>query len=123
MSECNMLGSRTGCSNPALSSASTSRIRSTMRSRPGSSRATWAPDGSSACRCSPTYRSLNLHELMQRVLAGPTSAAGDSSEEHRRIVEAYESGDLPAARAAIVANVETGRQLAFEMIEALGGML
>jgi DNA-binding GntR family transcriptional regulator len=72
---------------------------------------------------SQTYRSLNLHELTERVLAGPTRAAGNSSEEHRRIVEAYERGDLPAARSAIAANVETGKQLALEMIEKLGGML
>jgi DNA-binding GntR family transcriptional regulator len=72
---------------------------------------------------SHTYRSLSLHELMERVLAGPTRAAGNSSEEHRRIVEAYEAGDLPAARAAIVANVETGKRLAIEVIEASGGVL
>jgi DNA-binding GntR family transcriptional regulator len=70
-----------------------------------------------------TYRSLSLHELMERVLAGPTRAAGNSSEEHRRIVKAYEVDDLPAARAAIIANVETGKQLALEMIEASGGAL
>jgi DNA-binding GntR family transcriptional regulator len=72
---------------------------------------------------SHTYRALSLHELMERVLAGPTRAAGNSSEEHRRIVEAYEAGDLPAARAAIIANVETGKQLAIEVIEASGGVL
>jgi DNA-binding GntR family transcriptional regulator len=70
-----------------------------------------------------TYRSLSLHELMERVLAGPTRAAGNSSEEHRRIVEAYETGDLRAARAAITANVETGKRLAIEVIEASGGVL
>jgi benzoate/toluate 1,2-dioxygenase reductase subunit len=72
---------------------------------------------------SRTYRSLNLHELTERVIAGPTRAAGNSSEEHRRIVEAYERGDLPGARAAIIANVETGKQLALEAIEALGGVI
>jgi DNA-binding GntR family transcriptional regulator len=72
---------------------------------------------------SHTYRSLSLHELMERVLAGPTRAAGNSSEEHRRIVEAYEAGDLAEARTAIVANVETGKQLAIEVIEASGGVL
>ena len=69
------------------------------------------------------YRSLSLHELMERVLAGPSREAGNSSEEHRRIVEAYEAGDLPAARAAIIANVETGKQLALEMIESSGGFI
>jgi DNA-binding GntR family transcriptional regulator len=69
------------------------------------------------------YRALSLHELLERALAGPSTAAGDSSEEHRRIVEAYEAGDVPAARAAIVANVETGKRLALEMIERSGGAL
>jgi DNA-binding GntR family transcriptional regulator len=72
---------------------------------------------------SHTYRSLSLHELMERALAGPTQAAGNSSEEHRRIGDAYEAGDLPAARAAIIANVETGKQLALEVIETSGGVL
>jgi benzoate/toluate 1,2-dioxygenase reductase subunit len=72
---------------------------------------------------SHTYRSLNLHELTERVIAGPTQAAGNSSEEHRRIVDAYERGDLAAARAAIIANIETGKRLALEVIEALGGVI
>ena len=72
---------------------------------------------------SRAYRSLSLHELMERVLAGPTKEAGNSSQEHRRIVEAYAAADLPAARAAIIANVETGKQLARATIESVGGML
>jgi DNA-binding GntR family transcriptional regulator len=70
-----------------------------------------------------TYRSLNVHQLMERVLAGPATAAGDSSAQHQRIVEAYEAGDLEAARAAIVANVETGKRLVLEAIEEAGGVL
>jgi DNA-binding GntR family transcriptional regulator len=69
------------------------------------------------------YRALSLHELMERALAGPSKEAGNSSEEHRRIVEAYDAGDLPAARAAIIANVETGKRLTLEMIESSGGVL
>lgn len=73
---------------------------------------------------SETYRSLNLHELMERILfSGPTRAAGNSSDEHRAIVAAYTRGDLLAARAAISANVETGRRIAVELIEASGGEL
>jgi DNA-binding GntR family transcriptional regulator len=72
---------------------------------------------------SHTYRSLNLHELSERVIAGPTQAAGNSSEEHRRIVDAFERGDLAAARAAIIANIETGKRLALKVIEALGGVI
>jgi DNA-binding GntR family transcriptional regulator len=72
---------------------------------------------------SHAYRALSLHELLERALAGPSREAGDSSEEHRRIVEAYEAGDVSAARTAIVANVETGKRLALEMIERSGGAL
>ncbi len=70
------------------------------------------------------YRSLSLHELMERVLfAGPTRTAGNSTEEHTAIVAAYEAGDLDAARMAIIANVETGQQIAVATIEACGGVL
>jgi DNA-binding GntR family transcriptional regulator len=73
---------------------------------------------------SEAYRSLNLHELVERILfSGPTRGAGDSSDEHKAIVSAYEAGDLEAARAAITANVETGRRIAITMIEASGGEL
>lgn len=73
---------------------------------------------------SETYRSLNLHELVERILfSGPTRAAGNSSDEHKAIVTAYERSDLHAARAAITANVETGRRIAAAMAEASGGEL
>jgi DNA-binding GntR family transcriptional regulator len=73
---------------------------------------------------SEAYRSLSLHELMERVLfSRPTRTAGNSSDEHRAIVSAYEAGDLQAARAAIAANIETGRLIAVTVIEAAGGAL
>lgn len=72
---------------------------------------------------SATYRSLCVHQLMERALAGDAIAAGDSTAEHRRIVAAYEAGDLAAAREAIIANVETGKQLALGAIEEAGGVL
>jgi DNA-binding GntR family transcriptional regulator len=73
---------------------------------------------------SETYRTLSLHELMERVLfSAPTRTAGDSTEEHEAIVAAYEAGDLDAARAAIRANVETGLWIAVTVIEASGGAL
>ena len=73
---------------------------------------------------SETYRALNLHELMERIMfSGPTRAAGNSSDEHKTIFSAYARGDLDAARAAITANVNTGRRIAVAMIEAAGGAL
>ena len=71
-----------------------------------------------------TDQLAGLRELMERVLfSGPTRTAGDSTEEHRAIVAAYEAGDLAAARAAIMANIETGLQIAVTVIEASGGAL
>lgn len=73
---------------------------------------------------SDTYRTLSLHELMERVLfSGPTRTAGNSSEEHKAIVAAYEAGDLDAARTAIVANIDTGLRIAVTVIESSGGAL
>jgi DNA-binding GntR family transcriptional regulator len=73
---------------------------------------------------SESYRTLSLHELMERVLfSGPTRTAGDSTEEHRAIVAAYEAADLEAARAAIRSNVETGLEIAVAVIEVSGGAL
>ena len=72
---------------------------------------------------SQTYRSLSLHQLMERALAGPTTEAGNSNDEHHAIVRAYEAGDVIAARAAIVANVETGKRLALAVIDASGGVI
>jgi DNA-binding GntR family transcriptional regulator len=73
---------------------------------------------------SDAYRGLSLHELMERVLfSGPTRTAGKSSEEHQAIVAAYEAGDLEEARAAIVANIETGLRIAVAMIDDSGGAL
>jgi len=72
---------------------------------------------------SRSYRSLSLHQLMERALAGPSTSAGNSSEDHNRIVEAYEAGDLAAARAAILANVATGKRLALELLAVSGGVL
>jgi DNA-binding GntR family transcriptional regulator len=73
---------------------------------------------------SDAYRSLSLHELMERVLfSGPTRTAGNSSEEHKAIVTAYEAADMDAACAAIVENIETGQRIAVAIIEASGGAL
>lgn len=73
---------------------------------------------------SETYRSLNVHRFMERVLlAIPFTRAGGSSAEHVRIVEAFEAGDCAGARAALRANAETGKRLALEAIEAAGGVL
>jgi DNA-binding GntR family transcriptional regulator len=73
---------------------------------------------------SEMYRRLCIFQLQERALLGlGVSAAGDSSGEHRAIVHAYERDDLEAARAALRANVETGRRISRTAIERAGGVL
>jgi DNA-binding GntR family transcriptional regulator len=73
---------------------------------------------------SEMYRRLNAHRLMERAyLSLEVSAAGDSSAEHTEIVEAIEAGDADRARTAVRVNAETGKRLATEAIEAVGGVL
>ena len=73
---------------------------------------------------SDMYRRLCVHQLMERtILVLGVSAAGDSTPEHTRIVEAFEAGDLEAARAALRANADTGKSIAREAIERAGGIL
>jgi DNA-binding GntR family transcriptional regulator len=73
---------------------------------------------------SEMYRRLCVFPLQERaLLVLGESAAGDSDLEHRRIVAAFEAGDLAAARAALSANVETGRRISRAAIERAGGVL
>jgi DNA-binding GntR family transcriptional regulator len=73
---------------------------------------------------SEMHRRLCVFRLQERALVVlGVSAAGDSDAEHRAIVSAYERGDLAAARSALRANVETGREIARAAIERAGGVL
>jgi DNA-binding GntR family transcriptional regulator len=73
---------------------------------------------------SEMYRRLSSHRLMERAyLSLDVWAAGDSSAEHTEIVEALAAGEAGRARAAVRANIETGKRLATEAIELAGGVL
>lgn len=73
---------------------------------------------------SDMYRRLCVFPLQERaLLVLGISAAGESSNEHRAIVAAYESRDLEAARRALRANVETGKEISRMAIERAGGVL
>jgi DNA-binding GntR family transcriptional regulator len=73
---------------------------------------------------SEMYRRLCVHQLMERtILVLGVSAAGGSSHEHAEIVAAYEAADLERLRAALRANVATGKQIAQLAIERTGGKL
>src|SRR5574337_1738721 len=63
------------------------------------------------------YRELSVNLLMQVIRAGTVEGHANLVTEHRRIVEAFEAGDLEAARRAISEHIETGRRIALDMIE------
>jgi DNA-binding GntR family transcriptional regulator len=69
------------------------------------------------------YRELSVNLMMQVIRGGRLEDHGSLVTEHRRIVEAFESGDLDAARAAIREHVETGKRIALDAIERAGGVL
>jgi DNA-binding GntR family transcriptional regulator len=73
---------------------------------------------------SDMYRRLCVFPLQERaLLVLGISAAGESSSEHRAIVAAYERSDLDAARRALRANVETGKEISRMAIKRAGGVL
>jgi DNA-binding GntR family transcriptional regulator len=73
---------------------------------------------------SQMYRRLCVFQLQERaMLMLGVSAAGESSDEHRAIVRAYERGDLDAACAALVQNLATGKRISRAAIEQAGGVI
>jgi DNA-binding GntR family transcriptional regulator len=60
---------------------------------------------------------------MQVIRGGKLEGGSYLPTEHGAIVDAYEAGDLRAARTAIRAHITTGRRIALEGIEASGGVL
>lgn len=69
------------------------------------------------------YRELSVNLLMQVIRGGKLEDHGSLVTEHSRIVEAFEAGDVDAARRAIREHVETGKRIALEAIERAGGVL
>jgi DNA-binding GntR family transcriptional regulator len=69
------------------------------------------------------YRELSVNLLMQVIRAGTVEGHENLVTEHRRIVEAFEAGDLDAARRTITGHIETGRRIALEAIARAGGVL
>jgi DNA-binding GntR family transcriptional regulator len=73
---------------------------------------------------SAMYRSLNVHDLVDRAIVGlATDDAGSSTEEHTEIVEAIATGDGERAERAVRANVATGLRLVLEALDRAGGVL
>ncbi len=69
------------------------------------------------------YRDLSVNLMMQVIRGGKLEGGSYLPTEHGAIVDAYEAGDLDAARAAIRAHIATGRRIALEAIEGTGGVL
>src|SRR6476619_4778642 len=69
------------------------------------------------------YRELSVNLMMQVIRGGKLEGGSNLPTEHGAIVDAYEAGDLEAARAAIRAHICTGRRIALEAIEGSGGVL
>lgn len=69
------------------------------------------------------YRELSVNLLMQVIRGGRVEGHSNLVTEHARIVEAFEAGDVGAARAAIVDHIDTGRRIALDAIERAGGVL
>jgi DNA-binding GntR family transcriptional regulator len=69
------------------------------------------------------YRELSVNLMMQVIRGGRVEGHANLVTEHRRIVEAFETGDLDSARRAIRDHIETGRRIALEAIERAGGVL
>ena len=61
--------------------------------------------------------------MMQVIRGGRLEGGEYLATEHRAIVDAFEAGDLDAARAAIRTHIETGRRIALEAIARAGGVL
>ena len=69
------------------------------------------------------YRELSVNLMMQVIRGGKLEGGSNLPTEHGAIVDAYEAGDLEAARAAIRTHICTGRRIALEAIEGSGGVL
>ena len=69
------------------------------------------------------YRDLSVNLMMQVIRGGKLEAGSYLPTEHGAIVDAFEAGDLDAARAAIRVHIATGLRIALEAIEGAGGVL
>jgi DNA-binding GntR family transcriptional regulator len=69
------------------------------------------------------YRELSVNLMMQVIRGGHVEGHENLVTEHRRIVDAFEAGDVAVAQRAIREHIETGRRIALEAIERAGGLL
>jgi DNA-binding GntR family transcriptional regulator len=72
---------------------------------------------------SSVYREISVNLMMQVIRGGRLEGGEYLVTEHTRIVEAFERGDLEAARVAIRAHVASGLRIALEALDRAGGAL
>lgn len=69
------------------------------------------------------YRDLSVNLMMQVIRGGRVEERGYLATEHRAIVEAFEEGDVAAAKTAVAAHIATGKRIALAALEQSGGVL
>jgi 4-nitrophenol 2-monooxygenase / 4-nitrocatechol 4-monooxygenase, reductase component len=69
------------------------------------------------------YDSLRIPAITARALTGDVRASSALLDEHRMLVEAYERGDLAAARAVVKAHSERSKETQRAGIESAGGTI
>jgi DNA-binding GntR family transcriptional regulator/flavin reductase (DIM6/NTAB) family NADH-FMN oxidoreductase RutF len=72
---------------------------------------------------SEAYESLSLADLMSRALRARRDIAVDLAREHLELVEAYERGDLAAAKEVIARHADHSKATQRAAIERAGGQL
>lgn len=69
------------------------------------------------------YDRLRIPEITARALSGDVRASVSLVDEHRLLVEAYERGDLTAARTVVKAHNDRSKQTQRDGIERAGGAI
>ena len=69
------------------------------------------------------YRELSVNQMMTVIRGGRLEGGEYLPAEHAAIVQAFDAGDLAAAKAAITTHVESGRRIALDAIARAGGAL
>jgi flavin reductase (DIM6/NTAB) family NADH-FMN oxidoreductase RutF/DNA-binding GntR family transcriptional regulator len=69
------------------------------------------------------YQQLSIQDLMTRALSAQVGASPELVEDHRRLVDAYERGDLDAVKRIITAHNERAKASQRAGIERAGGQL
>ena len=72
---------------------------------------------------SHVYRELSVNLMMQVIRGGRLEGGEYLAREHRAIVDAFATSDLPAAQHAIRTHIESGKGIALDAIGRAGGVL